>query len=61
MLFQVRKCSIATADVQAEGVELESAGGAVQLVRTSAPTGHGLLELEEALLLQARACLEFSQ
>lgn len=35
-------------------MELESAGGAVQLVRTSAPTGNGLLELEEALLLQVR-------
>lgn len=44
----------AAAGVQAEGVELESAGGAVQLVRTSAPTGNGLLELEEALLLQVR-------
>ena len=35
-------------------MELESSGGTVQLVRTSAPTGGGLLELEEALLLQAR-------
>jgi hypothetical protein len=43
--------------MQAEGVELESAGGSVQLVRTSAPTGTGLLELEEALLLQVRPCL----
>lgn len=33
-------------------MELESAGGSVQLVRTAAPSGVGLLELEEALLLQ---------
>jgi hypothetical protein len=43
--------------VQAEGVEIESAGGSVQLVRTSAPSGTGLLELEEALLLQVHTCL----
>lgn len=35
-------------------MELESAGGSVQLVRTSAPSGVGLAELEEALLLQVR-------
>lgn len=34
------------------GVELESAGGTVQLVRTAAPSGVGLMQLEEALLLQ---------
>lgn len=34
------------------GVELESQGGSVQLVRTAAPSGVGLVELEEALLLQ---------
>ena len=51
---EVCKWWTARVGVQAEGLELESAGGAVQLVRTAAPTGGGLLELEEALLLQAR-------
>lgn len=36
-------------------MELESEGGSVQLVHTSAPTGGGLSDLEEALLLQVRA------
>ena len=36
----------------AEGVELEEVGGNVQCVETAATKGQGLLELEEALLLQ---------
>ncbi|GAX74462.1 hypothetical protein CEUSTIGMA_g1911.t1 [Chlamydomonas eustigma] len=36
-----------------EGVELEEQGGTVQLVRTSAVSGLGLSDLQEALLLQA--------
>lgn len=36
----------------AEGVELEEVGGEVQCVETAATKGQGLLELEEALLLQ---------
>ena len=46
--------------LQAEGVELESAGGGVQLVRTASPSGIGLAELEEALLLQVLRS-DFSQ
>lgn len=34
------------------GVDLDSQGGSVQLVHTAAPSGVGLKELEEALLLQ---------
>ena len=36
----------------AEGLELEEVGGDVQVVHTAAPKGEGLLELEEALMLQ---------
>lgn len=36
----------------AEGLELEEVGGSVQVVHTAAPTGQGLLQLEEALMLQ---------
>ena len=36
-----------------EGLELESAGGSVQVVHVAAPKGIGLRELEEAILLQA--------
>ena len=36
----------------AEGLELEEVGGSVQVVETAAPTGLGLLDLEEALMLQ---------
>ena len=42
----------------AEGVELEEFGGTVQAVETAATAGSGLRELEEALLLQARALLD---
>lgn len=35
-----------------EGVELEEAGGAVQVVEVAAAKGVGLQELEDALLLQ---------
>ena len=38
----------------AEGVELEGHGGTVQLVHTSAVSGLGLADLQEALLLQVR-------
>ena len=38
----------------AEGLELEEFGGTVQLVETAATAGVGLIELEEALLLQVR-------
>lgn len=41
------------AELAAEGLELESAGGSVQVVRTAAPAGVGLHELEEAIALQA--------
>eukprot|EP00884_Botryococcus_braunii_P019038 jgi/Botrbrau1/5818/Bobra.0366s0004.1 len=37
----------------AEGLELEDAGGDVQVVETAAVTGQGLRDLEEAVLLQA--------
>ncbi|PRW44490.1 translation initiation factor [Chlorella sorokiniana] len=37
----------------AAGLELEEVGGNVQVVEVAAPTGQGLPELEEALLLQA--------
>lgn len=36
----------------AEGLELEEVGGSVQVVETAATKGQGLLELEEALMLQ---------
>ena len=36
----------------AEGLELEEVGGDIQVVHTAAPKGEGLLELEEALMLQ---------
>lgn len=36
----------------AEGLELEEVGGSVQVVETAATKGTGLLELEEALMLQ---------
>ena len=42
-----------TRQLVAAGVELESEGGSVQVVPVSAPQGLGLVELEEALLLQA--------
>jgi hypothetical protein len=41
------------AELQAEGISVESEGGTVQVVRTAAPVGMGLRELEEAILLQA--------
>ncbi|GIL52293.1 hypothetical protein Vafri_8207, partial [Volvox africanus] len=41
------------AQLAAEGLDLEDFGGTVQVVHTSANTGEGLRELEEALLLQA--------
>eukprot|EP00891_Asterochloris_glomerata_P008954 jgi/Astpho2/8954/e_gw1.00133.45.1_t len=54
------KCDVAMADparvrqqLLAEGLELEEAGGDVQVVETAAPVGLGLAELEDALLLQA--------
>ncbi|KAL0021264.1 hypothetical protein WJX79_001469 [Trebouxia sp. C0005] len=37
----------------AEGLELEEIGGSIQVVETAAPKGKGLLDLEEALMLQA--------
>ena len=40
----------------AEGLELEEVGGNVQVVECAAPKGKGLLELEEALLLQVSSC-----
>lgn len=36
-----------------EGLELEEVGGSVQVVETAATKGSGLLQLEEALMLQA--------
>jgi len=36
----------------AEGLELEEVGGNIQVVETAAPKGKGLLDLEEALMLQ---------
>lgn len=36
----------------AEGLELEEVGGSIQVVETAAPKGKGLLDLEEALMLQ---------
>jgi len=41
------------AELLAEGLELESAGGNVQVVQVAAPKGMGLSELEEAIMLQA--------
>ena len=41
-----------TTQLLSEGVELEGHGGTVQLVHTSAVSGMGLAELQEALLLQ---------
>lgn len=41
------------AELLAEGLELESAGGNVQVVQVAAPKGLGLSELEEAIILQA--------
>jgi hypothetical protein len=41
------------AELLAAGVNVESGGGDVQVVRTAAPVGIGLRELEEAILLQA--------
>lgn len=35
-----------------EGLELEEVGGSVQVVETAATKGSGLLQLEEALMLQ---------
>ncbi len=43
---------LVTAALLSEGVELEEAGGSVQLVHTSARTRAGLQDLQEALLLQ---------
>jgi translation initiation factor IF-2 len=40
-------------ELVAAGLELESVGGSTLLVRTAAPIGMGLRELEEAILLQA--------
>lgn len=36
----------------AEGLELEEVGGSVQVVETAATKGTGLLQLEEALIMQ---------
>lgn len=41
------------AELLAEGLELESAGGNVQVVQVAAPKGIGLSELEDAITLQA--------
>ena len=41
-----------TTQLLSEGVELEGHGGTVQLVHTSAVSGMGLADLQEALLLQ---------
>ena len=41
----------------AEGLELEEVGGSIQVVETAAPKGKGLLDLEEALMLQVVAVL----
>lgn len=41
------------AELLAEGLELEAAGGNVQVVQVAAPKGLGLSELEEAIMLQA--------
>lgn len=35
-----------------EGVELEEYGGLIQAIEVAAPTGVGLQELEESLMLQ---------
>lgn len=60
IVVAITKCDLPNArpdhveqQLLAEGLELESAGGTVQSVRVAAPSGVGLLELEEALLLQA--------
>ena len=46
----------------AEGLELEEVGGSIQVVETAAPKGKGLLDLEEALMLQVLlASLPFTQ
>lgn len=50
--------------LMAEGVELEEAGGTVQVVEVAATKGVGLQELEDALLLQVGsgvhvACLQW--
>lgn len=41
----------------AEGLELEEVGGSVQVVETAATKGQGLLQLEEALMLQVSPTL----
>ncbi|KAK9830345.1 hypothetical protein WJX72_011161 [[Myrmecia] bisecta] len=60
IVVALSKCDMPGADparvrrqLMEEGLELEEAGGNVQVVETAAPKGQGLLELEEALLLQA--------
>lgn len=35
-----------------EGIELEEFGGSIQVIEVAAPSGIGLQELEEALILQ---------
>ncbi|GIL79523.1 hypothetical protein Vretifemale_8844, partial [Volvox reticuliferus] len=60
VVVAITKCDKPTArpdfvksQLAAEGLDLEDFGGSVQVVHTSATTGEGLRELEEALLLQA--------
>ncbi|CAD7701802.1 unnamed protein product [Ostreobium quekettii] len=60
LVVAISKCDLPQANVEkakqqlvAAEVELEEYGGNVQVVQISAKTGAGLLELEEALILQA--------
>ncbi|KAG2485986.1 hypothetical protein HYH03_015309 [Edaphochlamys debaryana] len=60
VVVAITKCDKATArpdyvkaQLASEGLDLEDFGGSVQVVHTSATTGEGLRELEEALLLAA--------
>ena len=60
LVVALTKCDLPDADtgrvrqqLLAEGVELEEAGGSVQVVEVAAKAGRGLVELEEALMLQA--------
>eukprot|EP00877_Chromochloris_zofingiensis_P011704 jgi/Chrzof1/6788/Cz19g09140.t1 len=60
IVVAITKCDLPGANADkvkhellAEGIELEEFGGSVQCIETSARTGAGLQDLEEALLLQA--------
>ncbi|KAL3142915.1 hypothetical protein ABBQ38_003202 [Trebouxia sp. C0009 RCD-2024] len=60
IVVALTKCDVPMAEPKrvrqqliAEGLELEEVGGSVQVVETAATKGTGLLELEEALMLQA--------